>query len=51
MIQINNIYDSNQKQGFKNIKNSPINETNENLMKENNENEMRLIKNSIIDKY
>ena len=51
MIQINNIYDSNQKQGFKSIKNSPFNETSEYLMKENNGNEMKLIRNSIIDKY
>ena len=51
MIQINNIYDSNQKQGFKSMKNSPFNETSEYLMKENNGNEMKLIRNSIIDKY
>ena len=33
------------------MKNSPFNETSEYLMKENNGNEMKLIRNSIIDKY
>jgi hypothetical protein len=51
MIQINNIYDSNSKQRLKSMKNQRINEASEYLIKENNDNEEKLPRNSIIDKY